>query len=109
MQVFQVIGGVGVGSNVHAADCIPTNTLLSQPLGPVIALLTGAFGGLLQVLAIGVAVVLAVVAIVTIMTNKAPKFLKLIALVLLIPIVLILAIAVYYAISTGINGSGICP
>lgn len=63
-------------SALPAAQCIPSNDLLSGPLGGVIDKLSGAFGGLVMPLAIMMVLLLAVIFLVTVLTKSASRFLK---------------------------------
>jgi hypothetical protein len=105
--MFATVSSVGSAAiatvQSTGAVCVQTNNLLLTPLGPVINLFSGAFGGVLQPLAIAVLVILGVIALALILTKHAAKFLRLIGIVLAVPVAVVLAILLFNAIYTAFN------
>jgi hypothetical protein len=86
-------------SLMPAATCVPTNNLLSGPLGTVLDKMSGGVGGLLLPIGGMILLVAAIAFIATVLSNKASKFLaaivRVVAVILGVPLVILIVSAIY--------------
>lgn len=101
-------GATHVAAFVPAANqCLPSNNILTDALGGIFTLLTGAFGGLLLPLSVLMFVMLVIIGIVLIKSD-ASGWLKAAVMALLVPIGAVLAMVIQHAAFAAVNSAGVC-